>query len=408
MKGAKMRNERGNVLVTAILITVSMMMLGLAAASVVDNQTSQSRKERERESTFNLTEGVLTSQTYVLGRLGTGSDVKQFPNKCLKGSTNDLCPSTAELNTAFNTGSGQVDFAAGTTWETSVRDNQEPSGAFSEFYHPSLTDSDCAASATDHIWCYDQNNDDQMWVRATSTVRNRTRTIVALIRVERRPIAFPRYAVLAGGFQTSNNGNKVIIDATGSLGVGVRCSFTPPATGPTPGDPCLSYDPAKGQLVPAGAYTMGHAVQPAVIEDDIVALEDAAKAAGTWFATCPANPSGSIVYVKSGNCSYTGDPGEINSNGNPGVFIIENGTFTTQRDFYGIIYALNKQNSTDFVVTTQGNGVIYGGALVDGHGKVLAGSDKENVMFRATAFNNAAAAGTAGVVQNTWRELPAD
>jgi Tfp pilus assembly protein PilX len=398
-----MTSERGNVLVTAILTTVAMMMLGLAAASTVDNQTSQSRKERERESTFNLSEGVLTSQTYVLGRLGTGSDVKPFPNKCLPSSTHDLCPSATELTSAFS-GTGQADFAAGMAWETSVRDNQDPGGAVSQFYHPSLTDSDCAASAADHIWCYDQNNDDQMWVRAASTVRGRTRTIVALIRVERRQVAFPRYAILAGGFETSNNGNKVIIDATGSLGVGVRCT----TAGPAPGNPCLGYDPAKGQLVPAGAYVTGQPLQPALTEEDVIALEDAAKAAGTWFATCPANPSGAIVYVKSGNCSYTGAPGVINSEGNPGVFIIENGTFNTQRDFYGIIYALNKQNSTGFVVTTQGNGVIYGGALVDGEGKVLAGSSKNNVVFRTTAFNNARAAGTAGVVQNTWRELPAD
>jgi Tfp pilus assembly protein PilX len=399
----RLRDESGNVLVTAIFITVAMMMIGLATMSMVDQQSGQSRKERERESTFNLTEGVLTSQTYVLGRLGTGSDVKPFPNACTQSTTHDLCPSASELAAAFG-GANQQDFAAGFTWQTSVRDNQDPGGTVSQFFHPSLVDSDCAASSTDHIWCYDRNNDDQMWVRAASTVRGRTRTVVALIRVERRQVNFPKYAILAGGFETSNNGAKIIIDATGSLGVGVRCSVTPPA----PGNPCLGYDPAKGQLTPADSYTTGQPVQAAVTIDDAVALEDAAKADGTWYDTCPANPSGAIVYVKSGDCVYTGVPGVINSAGSPGVFIIENGTFTTQRDFYGIVYALNKQNSTGFVIMTQGNGIIYGGALVDGQGKVLAGSSAENVIFRATAFNNARAAGTAGVVQNTWRELPAD
>jgi Tfp pilus assembly protein PilX len=402
-KQPRLKSERGNVLVTAIFLTVAMMMLGLAVASTVDNQTGQSRKERERESTFNLTEGTLTSQTYVLGRLGTGSPAKPFPNKCTTASTEALCPTAEELSRAFD-GATQRDFAAGFTWETSVRDNQDPGGSVSQYYHPSLVDSDCNASTTDHVWCYDQNNDDQLWVRAASTVRNRTRTIVALIRVEKRAVLFPRYAILAGAFQTTNNGNKVIVDATGSLGVGVRCSVEPPS----PDNECLGYDPDKGQLVPAGSYTTGHDAQPAISIDDLEALRSAADAAGTLYSSCPSNPSGAIVFVESGDCSYTGEPGVINSSGAPGVFIIESGTFTTQRDFYGIVYAVNMQNSSDFVISTQGEGVIYGGALVDGDGKVLAGSSKNNIIFRATAFDNTRAAGSAGVVQNTWRELPAE
>ena len=398
-----LRGERGNVLLTATLMTVGMMMLGLAAASVVDNQTGQSRKERERESTFNHVEGTLAAQTFVLGRLGTGTADRPFPNVCNANSTAPLCPSAGELAKSFNS-TGQADFISGADWETSVRDNQDPSEISSQFYHPSLTASNCAASTTDHIWCHDQNGDDQLWVRASSTVKGKTRTLVALIRVEKRTITFPNYAVLAGSFTTSNNGNKVIVDATGSLGIAVRCHTDDP---PSPTNPCLGYDPAKGQLSPPGSYADDASDDTAIPEDDLFALEDAARGAGTYYDTCPVNPAGAIVYVKSGDCLYSGT-GDVNSLANPGVFIIENGTLTMQRDFYGIVYAANRQNSSGMIVSTQGNGVIYGGVLIDGPGSVLAGSSKFNVVFKPEAFTNTSAAGTAGVVQNTWRELPAE
>jgi hypothetical protein len=412
MRHRGLREEHGNVLVTALFLIVGMMMIGLATSSIVDNQTGQSRKERLRESSFNLTEGVLTSQTYVLGRLGTGTAAKPFPNKCAPSSSEDLCPHAAELSASFS-GSTQADFAAGSNWETAVRDDQDPNNAVSDYYHPSLTDSDCNASPIDYIWCYDQNANDQLWVRASSTVRGKTRTIVALIKVEKRQINFPKYAILAGGFATSNNGNKVIVDATGSLGIGVRCTQTPPSSG----NPCLGYNPGKGQLTPAGAYVTGLAQQPAITEDDLVALEDAAKAAGTWYSSCPSNPNGLIVYVKSGDCSYTnsapaaqGASKCCNTATNPGLFVIENGTFQIggNIEFFGIVYGVNRQNSTGPVVTTQGTSLIKGGVMVDGDGKVQAGSSGMNIDYVATPFENVRAAGTAGVVQNTWREVPAD
>ena len=86
-----MGDERGNVLAIATILLTMMMMIGLASASVVDNQSGQSAKERVRESTFNLTEGVLTSQTYVLGRLGSGTPAKPFPNTCTPATSDHQC-----------------------------------------------------------------------------------------------------------------------------------------------------------------------------------------------------------------------------------------------------------------------------------------------------------------------------
>jgi hypothetical protein len=422
----RLGQERGNVLVTAMLLIMGMMMIGLATMSTVDTQTGQSRKERERESTFNLTEGVLTSQTFVLGRNGTGTEEVPFPNECTPGSTDLLCPSPDELARTYDQAT-QVDFGPDTDWVTSVRDNQDPSTNLtdgdasndaSDFYDPTLAESDCSASTTDHIYCWDRNGDDQLWVRAEATARDRTRTIVALIHVERRPINFPQFALLSGSFQTSNNGRKVIVDANGSQnGVAVRCSFTPPATEPAPDDPCLGYDPDKGQLDPPGLYETGYPDQPAVVEDDLVALEDTARAQGTLYESCPLDPNGAIVYVKTGNCSYDNSapaaPGQsicCNSAANPGLYVIEDGTvsFAGNIVFHGLVYAVNTSNSSGPVVQTGGTAVIRGGVVIDGAGKMTAGSSGQNIDFELYAFANIATTGTAGVVQNTWRELPAE
>lgn len=417
-----MTNERGNVLATAMLLISAMMMIGLATISIADNQTGQSRKQRERESTFNLTEGVLTSQTFVLGRNGTGSSGLPFPDQCTPTTTNLLCPKPEELARSFD-GATQKDFAAGTDWQTSVRDNRAPgsaAGSKSDFYDPTLTydpavpATSCNASSTDHIDCYDGNADDKLWVRASSNVRGRVRTIVALIQVERRPITLPQFAVLAGSFQTSNNGRKVIVDTTGSQ-VSVRCTLS--GGQPASGDPCLGYDPGKGQLDPPGSYLTGQPTQAAVVDDDLLALEDSARGAGTYYASCPSNPNGKIVYVKTGNCSYnnsapaaTGQSKCCNSTGTPGLYILESGTLSINGDieFHGVVYAANKQNSSGTVVTTGGTSLILGGVIVDGDGRVTAGSSGLNIDFDANAFTGISTTGTAGVVQNTWRELPAD
>ena len=64
-------DERGNVIVTAMLLLAIMMGIGFSVAAQVDTQTGHSRTERERESSFNLAEAALSAQTFILGRRGT-------------------------------------------------------------------------------------------------------------------------------------------------------------------------------------------------------------------------------------------------------------------------------------------------------------------------------------------------
>jgi hypothetical protein len=404
-----MANERGSALVIAMFAIAMMLMIGLATYSQVDTQTGESRVERVRESSFNLAEGTLAAQTYVLGRVGTGTASNPFPPQCDKTSTSSLCPNASNLGKAFDQAT-QKDFdPTQTGWTTEVHDNTAPAGGTSNYYD------DNADWST--VPRYDANGDKQLWVKATATVRDRKRAIVALIKVEERHIDFPRYAIAGGWFETTNNGKKVIADSTGSLGVAVRCNKAPPSAD------CLGYDPSKGQLAPPGNYQLNYSSATAISPDDLQALEDFAKAKGTYYAGCPADPNGSVVVVESGNCKYTNSapaaPGAsrcCNTPTKPGVLIIKNGTLELSGniEFYGLVYMPNLGNSSGTVVETQGNAGIIGGVVVDGPGGISAGSNgavganNANVLFDPRIFDTVSAAGTAGVVQNTWREIVPD
>ena len=125
----KLAEERGNVLVTAILLMAIMLSVGIAVASTVDTQTTQSRKERERESTFNLAEAALSAQTFILGRRGTGTSTQPVPVDGLPDVTPDyFCPSTDTLMRSYTGDTSQVDFGSGsgtagrpTCWTTRTR-----------------------------------------------------------------------------------------------------------------------------------------------------------------------------------------------------------------------------------------------------------------------------------------------
>ncbi len=57
------------------------------------------------------------------------------------------------------------------------------------------------------------------------------------------------------------------------------------------------------------------------------------------------------------------------------------------------------------MIETSGTAAIHGGALVDGAGGVYAGSSGDNIVYYGFSFDDIKAVGTAGVVQNTWREI---
>ena len=419
-----LNDERGSVLVTAILVLAVMLSLGFAVFSQVDTQTRQSRAERERESTFNLAEAALSAQTFILGRRGTGIATHQYPlTGCPQTPPADdyYCPLAAQIQKSYN-GAGQVDFnfGAGSTdgWHTHVRDDFNPAtGKPLRFWDEDILN---PANAQYSTWPrYDADGNRHVWVRSEAMVRGRKRAIVAWVRIEDRVISFPQYAVLAGrvaGDNSGGHGGRPLVNSTGSsLGIAVRCSGPYPPQSAS----CIDLNPVKGpQLQPPGNFTLNYPRQSALEDPDALqALEDVARGNGTYYTGCPANPNGKIVVIENAgsSCLYNNStpaaPGAsicCNTVTNPGLLIIKRGkvNFGGNIEFWGVVYHANLDNSNnERLVETSGTSAIRGGVLVDGNGGVYAGSSGDNIVFYAFAFEDIKAVGTAGVVQNTWREV---
>jgi Tfp pilus assembly protein PilX len=407
MTRLKLRSQDGSALVTALLVMMIMMTLGIAMLGLVDSQQRESGKERQRESTFQLTEAVLNAQIYQLSNrwpscsTTTVCDASvKYPPSCTQVSTQNDCPKPATLNGAFNT----TDYKSGATWTTQIRDDDS---AKPDFYSDSLL-----SGAT-----YDANDDGYVWARATSVLNGHRRTLVALVKAEKTTVNFPRHTMVAGWFTTTNNGNKVIIDNSGGFSppseAVVRCAAagtTPPVAG------CADYQAGKGQLSPE-RVTFDPNQPSAVTPEALDSLRAAALADGNYYAvgSCPAslqgNQPGETVFIEdAASCPIYNGNSDYNTLAKPGWVIIGkgqikiNGTAT----FYGVIYHANLDNvSSPARVSLGGNVSINGSIVVDGVGGIDAGSSKVNIVWNPNVFNNLTAFGTAGIVQNTFREISA-
>jgi hypothetical protein len=361
-----------------------MMTVGLAAFALVDREQVAATGERQREVSFNLAEQLLNAQVYKLSRdwPGPGHAADPYPD-CTTGVTNSRCPDAASILSRF----GGVDLAAGATWSTIVRDNNSPN---LNYYDDAIT------NAEPH---YDANHDDRVWVRSQAIVHGTRRTLIGLVRVTTQLEQFPQSVLLAGKFGTTNSGKKVIV-GTGGAPLQVRCLTRTPA--------CLDYSVAKGQVSPDTSqvgYTGGNAMS----DDQIDRLRQRAVSEGTYYTGCPTRPQGALVFIEEGNCTYGNESMPCcNSAASPGVVIINRGTlgFDGNVVFNGLVYAPNRNNSSDWVVSTAGNSMIIGAVSIDGPGGMLMGSSSTNLKFVANIFNLLVSYPSAGIVQNTWREIP--
>jgi Tfp pilus assembly protein PilX len=398
-------SESGNALVSALLIMGILAMFGMALLATVDTQQRESGRERQRESSFQMSEAVLNAQIYRLSSRWpastTGSTTDSvglpYPTSCTQASTSADCPNGTALSASLK----GADYDANVTWTTQIRDN---SAAEPNFYSDSLLTS----SPT-----YDQNNDGYLWVRASAVVKGKRRTVVALVKAEKTALTFPRHTMVAGWFETTNNGNKVIIDNSGGYPpseIIVRCGFP---GGAPPANNCAEYEPGKGQISPERVYsdpTLPNAITPEALDS----MRSAAVADGNYSAGCPTslqgNVPGEVVFIEDAgtNCIFNGT-NDYNTQAKPGFLVVAKGTLEINgtATFYGVIYHANIDDANTSVVVLGGNVSINGSIVVDGRGGIFAGSSKVNIVWDPNVFNNINAFGTAGIVQNTFREITA-
>jgi Tfp pilus assembly protein PilX len=408
---ARRSGEEGIALVVVMLLMVIMLTTGFALASTVDTQTKVSQAERVRDAAFNLAEAALNAQIFTLSHDWPGLGRAALPyTTCTQATPSTRCPDNASLQAGAS-----LDLTSA-TWQTSVRDNG--AGSAPNFYSDASTQLQPG---------YDANNDGKVWVRAQATAQGRTRTLVALVRSDQQEEDVPHAALIAGSLSISNNGKKELIRSGGG-GVRVRCA---PLDAQWSGRSCVGHAVSSasdlasltmGRLadqISGGTPQYGTPVGPAMTTEARERLKATAIANGTYYAGCPSAaelaappippppiPVGKLVYIESGTCSYTSNT-QFNSAQAPGALVLAAGSisFGGTSNFYGVVYNANLTNLSGVGVSTQGNAQIVGGVLIDGGAQMQVGSSGLNVVFDLNAYRAVASYGSAGVIQNTWREI---
>jgi Tfp pilus assembly protein PilX len=394
MKGL-LRNEKGLAMVPVMALMLAMLALGFSLVMRSRNQQQLSAYERTRESSFNIAEAALNAQALQLGRSWPSSG--SAPTSCSPGSTSSGCPTTAAIGNGY-TYAASCNGSSTPIWQTTVRDN-----VTGELYWTTAVTSRSA---------YDANNDGTVWVRSTGYVQCNKVSMVALVSRNVVPMTFPNNTLSANWFATTNPGRKVFIDTKGTAAqpaaVNVRC------VGMTTSQ-CANYQADKGQIQPPLVTTDPNG-SSALTLTQLQQLEQQATSSGTFWAagTCPSSIAslssvGGAPVVIQGPCNISvGGNNIVNSAASPGALIIENGTFTIGASayFYGLIYCVNKQNSSGSVINITGNGTIQGAVTVDGLGGVTIGSAKTNLIYDPRAPTLLKGTSGSAVNKNSFRLLP--
>ena len=408
MRRHGLRDEDGSILVVAIVLMAVMLTVALSSFAFVDGQQQRATEQRQRESALNLAEGVLYAQGFALARRwpGNPTDGNAMPTVCRSSSAVvSPCPDPRTLAAANSSSPASanftnVDTSAGVTWTTRIRDNGGPlADAFDVTQMNAAQTTGLLTCASPCRW--DANGDLKLWVQAQAVVRGRPRNLVALLKREEFAEAFPNNTITSGSFQITNSGNKTVIDGRGSQ-VTVRC---------TTGTTCAQFDEAKSQVVPA-TIVKDPATPRAMSAEQIARFKAKAQTANppTYYTSCQPGLQGKIIFIDvpvGTNCTDSSSA-TYNSPTDPGFFIMPRGTFKLGGTMYGLIYMGNEQNSDGTVLTLNANSFVIGGVAIDGPGGLVVGQasgPRPTITYLANAFTAPVTFGTAGLVQNTWREL---
>lgn len=399
--------ERGSALVTALLVMMLLLIVGMSTLEVVDSQTRESGRERVRESSFQLTEGVLNTQIYLLSRQWPGTLNTQWTTCSAANQADPRCPDEQRLQSTFQA----VDYRGGFTWASEIYDNT--AGTSENFYDD---------AAVRRGLKYDANGDGYLWVRSEGLVRDRRRTLVALVKAEELTGTFPRAAVVAGSVSITTSGNHQYIDTNGDPNgeagrVILRCEDATKSS-------CANWNASKGQIGPQKPEAVPEypsALSPETIDQ----LRERAQANGTYFPnatrSCPEGLTGGIVFIEKANLCPAYDLSakqSYNTAQTPGMLVIGSGYLELKAPYFGLIYHVNgsdgvgpeiKAPQTAFKV--HANGWVKGAVVIDGAAKLEIGSNSGgpgntgNLLYDPNARNALKTFGTAGIVQNSFREI---
>jgi Tfp pilus assembly protein PilX len=405
------RNEQGFALISAIMLLMVILGLGMGLLLLTDNQQKASAREQSSEAAFNIAEAALNAQVGQISRVWPGKEAEAYPDpfngviRCTAATSTATngCPSAGSLSAGYPTAASSC--PAGTPkdawgspltnpWTTYVRDDKEKTTYFNS-----------ANEQGEYGW--DRNEDNKLWVRSVGVAQCRMVTLVTLVSRQLVALNFPKDAVAGNWFKITNEGSKVIVNTEGESGqsgeISMRCEGV---------SPCETWNEPKEQIKP---NTTKAPANPATTlsKAELEAMKAEAKAAGTFHnaSNCPttmAELSGLPAYVEG--CSPLKLTGGIaNSSGEPGFLIVADGTLELlgNAEFYGEIYAVNPTNLSTAIVTLSGTSKVIGGINVDGRGGIeLGSSGAPNLIYNSTALRNIKIYAGATPTRNTFRVLP--
>jgi len=195
----RIRDERGSAMITALIATILMLGLGLALLAIVDTQADQSAQERTRDRGFNLSESVLTSEAFVLGRSWPNTAPTPNPSCGAAGAGFDdgiraITPATsaAAARLRNNLDASYTDAAYnGATWQVNICDDVDGSTVWDDSLLNNKTwDANVMPDGT--------TGNNKVWVRARSTVENRTRVVVGLVQVRQSSAVDSSFGLVSG------------------------------------------------------------------------------------------------------------------------------------------------------------------------------------------------------------------
>jgi hypothetical protein len=413
-----MRHQEGAALVTTVIAVAIMVSLGFGMLSIVDTQTALTRTERASEAAFNLAEGALNAEAFLLGRnwpRGTAqmpapsSAAAPCSGQTMTGTLADPPASaTPSLRDQVQSLLAQTHRGAATTsqwWVTACeqggRSAWDASLLNGAAYDPSVVASPAARPR-------------RMWVRAEALVGGRRRAVVALVQAGQQP-AYPNLAVVTGTMgadlgntlSTLTNGpllsgvlNILITQEPMFVGdIGLRCSLLD-ATALLS---CVSglfkatSMTALGPLLQSNNY-VNYRSDSVLSGDQLAQLRQQAQDSGTYYGTTgagagtvaanaaclPAGAAGKIVFIEqvgdgTGSCilNTTSTPAAAALIVGAGGVKVQGGT-----TFTGVIHTLRRKalagDAAD--IRIEGGSHVVGGAYADdnaalgakAHGQVYA------------------------------------
>ena len=408
-------NESGSALIAGIIVLMVLMLLGAVAVQYADVQSHQTAHERAGEAAFNVAESAIDAENTALGQAWPSSSATAYPVCTQSSTTSSTCPQ-AGISAGFNTTYAGGVYAS-PTWSVQVIDDDVTGVADGNYYSDAILTNGGLAH-------YDSNADNKLWVRASATVAGQTRTVVALATRQSFVVDLPQNVITSGGVQTSNNGNKILIEAkdpnSGLTGtVDVRCGNS--NTTPSWRDSCAGWDPKHGQLDPAGAYQAGYTdpISPyqTLSDGEIEALRQSAQYGGTYYATgtCPPMGTAGVMFIENANCSYSS--GTWGSDTAPVAIVVYNGTLSfTATAVYGVIYMVNTQGTVpssgpctstqqNQVLSLGGSTLINGGIFLDHCGTAVVGDAGPDLQYDTKVFGGFRTYSAPSLALSTFRVL---